>query len=631
MFKKSTSNKGKIRTTSIKSPTNHTDTSLKKIGFFSKQWQKESQDEGKIYWPPKNIIKPKVKTTKRKRAGFENIKSTLLLTPPSNKKIKKIAFSPATPPSKKLISKEKSYSEGVDQQESSFFTPPPDKEKKETENTSFLSTPGEYKIKDLQLLQEISGNNDFSQETPLKKFVPHVLKKEQQFRKKTYTVFLQHALTTTASFIKEAGKKTDSKHLYYLDKGYSTNDEVFNSIKYLVGADNTIKLEMPKYPWLYGENLQEHVKKILKKVITDIEKNEEDPKNVKVIFVDDGGRLAEAAVTVAEIKEALIKYEVGDVEQTTSGEMRILGLESAPWFQRISVAMSEMKKKEEAPFIGERSTEKLMEKLANIPELKQIKKLKIGILGGKGAIGGAMINELKKRMPDAEIFFFDPKASDPNDSSDITKNATECQSAEDLIKKCQVIVGSTGIDSLKDIKNFNALITKPKHFFSTSSEAIEFESIMLMHKEQIKNTYNAKENPLANIKIMINNCLLTIYNAGYPITFDPKEKEAVSEKKISGTRALLFAAWYRLLVTQLETFNDKKTFRKPLNFGKNLQNFLSQEWKKIMFDKSKIIHSPKIKKHARNNKNEIFYSQYNKNYEQNLNIGEMFSKKLTTN
>ena len=209
--------------------------------------------------------------------------------------------------------------------------------------------------------------------------------------------------------------------------------------------------------------------------------------------------------------------EVVGVEQTQRGLDRISDLgQKVPFV--VNVATSDAKKRYESPYIARA----VCAKIANRGLLNSCHTF--GILG-KGAIGLSITTLL--READEKYVHYDKDDA----------KAGSAKSIEELIDTCDVIIGTTGTDSLRGL--FTDKLRGTKTVISASSSNIEFAYLFDL----------AKRYPTSfeDVDLAIRDDLhFIVLNGGYPINFD-RVKEWERLEDIQLTRTLLYAGMIQAL------------------------------------------------------------------------------------
>jgi hypothetical protein len=226
-----------------------------------------------------------------------------------------------------------------------------------------------------------------------------------------------------------------------------------------------------------------------------------------LLILDDGGDIW-TSIPWSKIGD----LKIAGMEQTQRGITRILEskLKLPPI---ISVATCGIKKEIESVFIAKSVVKKVEETL-------DYKKNKIGVLG-MGSIGYAVYKNL---IPKAKnCLYYDPLGKDHGPG--------KISSIDELINKSDIIIGTTGTNSLQHIP-FER-IEGHKILVSASSADIEFSTVL-----QFVEKHN--DNPFDTIEVKVHeNLSFSILNGGYPMNFD-RLNDATPDDEIVLTRCLLY-------------------------------------------------------------------------------------------
>lgn len=396
---------------------------------------------------------------------------------------------------------------------------------------------------------------------------------EKQQRENIYLVCLQHFLGTTVFMIDKL-KELGVKHIYCHDKLYSTYDQSMVDMKDRIGEGNVFQLAAPPKPWMYAETLKKSLQtKLWSKVLFDIEHTKEPP--FKIIVLDDGGRL------ITSIPEVLAE-KYGDrifaVEQTTAGYRLVK--EGKPNFPWISVATSSIKRNED-PFIGDLARDKVLQRI-NAQGFVDRTKVCVGLIGGLGNVGAKVAESLKNEG--FRVYVYDTKSI----TSFPACFSGRCDTVIELMQKCAVVIGCTGLNTFRDVLQKHAvstLITRDIICMSTSSESIEFEELMRTLDSLYPSVLqDYQHHALADVKYNFVGSdnkayAVTFCNAGFPVTFDTSKKHAVAPQNIAVTRAALLAAVYQWILHDPEkTKLLKKDDANEVVLDSAVQQHITQAW-----------------------------------------------------
>ncbi|MEI6499045.1 MAG: NAD(P)-dependent oxidoreductase [bacterium] len=312
-----------------------------------------------------------------------------------------------------------------------------------------------------------------------------------------------HLLPNSFPFFRHLSYLTDFGKIYVLEKPYSTVKDTYNDL--VQAGCEIVQVQMePGMP--YEFSVKKSIDILWAKIIEEQKVNS----FKRLLVIDDGGDLWHS-IPWRELKG----ISIAGVEQTQRGITRVENshIKIPPI---ISVASSGIKKTVESIFIGE----SIINKLAGLGYVSP--KYKIGILG-MGSIGLSAAEKLNKLGH--KVIFYD---TNPN----ILSNAMieSCSSLDDLLNQADLIIGTTGKDSLKGIA-FDR-VSGHKILASASSADVEFASLLKIAQ--------ATDRPFDIRHAVVNEKLnIDILNGGYPLNFD-REKNAVPDEDIALTWCLMY-------------------------------------------------------------------------------------------
>lgn len=353
-----------------------------------------------------------------------------------------------------------------------------------------------------------------------------------------------HLLPNNVPFFRHLSYLVGFGQITILAKPYSTVPTAYNALVQSGIEIVDIKME-PGMPYEYA------ARKSLDILWSKVIENQKKSGFRKLLIVDDGGD-----IWLSIPWQELEGVSIAGVEQTQRGITRIQDshLRLPPV---VSVASSGAKKVVESLFIGKSVVDK-------IQELKLItKEKKIGILG-MGSIGSAAVEYLQK-MGNAP-YFYDPLFhANPSDSPFAQP------SIDSLINESDIIIGTTGTDSLKGIA-FER-ICGHKIFVSASSADVEFASILKFA--------SPTHHPFSTREIQVHeHFTVEMLNGGYPINFD-REKDATPSEDIVLTRALMYIGAMQAValieegveeggIYELDRLSQKKLLEKWIKYKEDL-------------------------------------------------------------
>lgn len=340
-----------------------------------------------------------------------------------------------------------------------------------------------------------------------------------------YIVSVQHLLETTGSLFEaiiDIGIKPEN--IYLLGKIYSTHNETKRVLQAM-----GINVFQNKHPEKFGtirECLKKDVSQLWETIVPKLKEKD------IVIILDDGG------LAIKRVPQELFKIcKFYGIEQTTFG---LRYQEHIDHFPIIQVATSAAKKYLEPDLISRALINKLYK------YLKKNKPNKVGIVGF-GNIGKAVARAFGKKY---KVMVFDENYS--AFSLEISQFPI-CSSIEELIIKCDLIIGATGVDISNP--NWENIINGNKTFISVSSSDIEFNSLLKKYSDQFSyHRYRVLDDLIAKLP---NGFQITFYKGGTVANFN-KSKESCPLKQIQLTRSLLFAAIAQALNNNIN-FNGKNS------------------------------------------------------------------------
>ncbi len=311
-----------------------------------------------------------------------------------------------------------------------------------------------------------------------------------------------HLLPNNFPFFRHLAYLVGFGRMFVLEKPYSTVQGTYNDL--IKSGCEVIQVRMePGLPYEYA--VQKSVAILWTKVIEELKKND----ITKLLLVDDGGDLWASIPW-----EALHGVSICGVEQTQRGITRLknshLRIPSI-----VNVASSGAKKLVESLFIGRSVVDKLFEG-------GHLRSKRIGIMG-MGSIGAAVLASLKK-------LGLQPLHYDPSYHHHMPANTDARASIDSLFNDSDIIIGTTGTDSMKGVAVER--IHGHKVLASASSADVEFSSLLKMAP--------ATTSPFSTRQVRIHEDLMVdILNGGYPLNFD-RENNATPSDDIVLTRCLLY-------------------------------------------------------------------------------------------
>jgi hypothetical protein len=312
-----------------------------------------------------------------------------------------------------------------------------------------------------------------------------------------------HLLPNSFPFFRHLSHLVAPGRIYILEKPYSTIRSVFNNLV-RSGYDVTQVHMEEGVPYEFAT--RKSVDILWQKVV----ENQKKTGFKKLLIVDDGGDL-----WLSIPWDQLEGVQIVGVEQTQRGIARIEGTDhKIPPI--ISVASSGTKKIVESHFIGISVVKKLSE-LGAITDTTRV-----GILG-VGSIGTAVQMALKSMGKEA--FLYDPTYQT---AKNIPENAVS--SIDVLLNKCDLIIGTVGMDSI--VGTALERVSGSKVLASASSSDVEFSSVLKL-AEPSTDLFGDR---IAHVHEELT---FKILNGGYPINFD-RIKDSTPDEDIVLTRCLLY-------------------------------------------------------------------------------------------
>jgi len=374
-----------------------------------------------------------------------------------------------------------------------------------------------------------------------------ILEGLKQFRRndidyeKVYIIAVQHLVETTGSLFEaiiDIGIKPEN--IFLQGKLYSTHFRVERQLRQL--GINVFNASMPDKFGVIRETLRKDIGKMW------IHAKQKFVNKSIIIILDDGGLAIKQ--TPQELFGQLKFY---GIEQTTSG---LRFQPDKDFFPIIQVATSAAKVYLEPNIISRALLRKLHFYL-NKNEPKRI-----GVVGF-GHIGKAVAHYLAKRY---SVFIYDNK-------SDVLKanigKLKVCSSIDELIAKCDLIIGATGVD-ISNI-NWEKAAIENKTLISVSSNDIEFNSLL---KRNNKTLWIMYKDVLQNIEIKLENGrTLKLIRGGTVANFN-NGLESCRKNQIQLTRALLFSGILQALNNNIQLKGENGS----TNLKHEFQMFVVQEW-----------------------------------------------------
>lgn len=357
-----------------------------------------------------------------------------------------------------------------------------------------------------------------------------------------------HLLPNNYPFFRQLSYLVSFNRMFVLEKPYSTIRKTFNDL--VQSGCEVISVNMePGFPYEYA------IKKSLDILWAKVIEEQKKSGFKKLLIIDDGGDLW-LSLPWNDLEGVLI----AGVEQTQRGITRIKNTNHRiPPI--VSVASSGVKKIVESIFIGR----SVVDKLTELRILNQSKRIGIMGLGSIGESAAKRLNELGYKP-----FFYD--------SNNKKDDASYCSSIDVLLNQSDIIIGTTGADSLKGIP-FERVRGR-KILASASSADVEFASLLKIAEPTAS--------PFGTRYVKINdNLSFDILNGGYPINFD-RQRDATPSEDIVLTRCLMYAG----AMQSARLIENGVQEGVIYNLDVITQQKLLEEWIKY---KKRLGHNPNIK------------------------------------
>lgn len=365
-----------------------------------------------------------------------------------------------------------------------------------------------------------------------------------------------HLLPNNFPFFRQLSYLVSFNRMFVLEKPYSTVRKTFNDL--IQSGCEVIQVNMePGFPYEYA------IKKSLDILWAKVIEEQKKTGFKKLLIIDDGGDL-----WLSIPWNDLEGVSIAGVEQTQRGITRIKNSNHhIPPI--VSVASSGVKKIVESIFIGR----SVVDKLKKLRVLNQSKR--VGIMG-MGSIGQAASQRLSELG--YKPLFYDSDYKKDGGASNY------CSSIDALLNQSDIIIGTTGSDSLKGIP-FERVRGR-KILVSASSADVEFASLLKIT--------GSTASPFGTRCVNINhNLSFDILNGGYPINFD-RQSDATSSEDIVLTRCLMYAGAMQSAKLIEDGMQDGAIY----NLDVITQQKLLEKW---IEDKNKMGHTPDIKENEIDN------------------------------
>jgi S-adenosylhomocysteine hydrolase len=352
-----------------------------------------------------------------------------------------------------------------------------------------------------------------------------------QPQKDIVIVYHSHILHSSLELIKHLAYIAGPENTFVLEKPYSTLHQAFS--KAAEGGVKTYQMKIDR-SMSYEYSVKRNVDFFWREIQEYVRVNQ----TKEIIVISDG-----ADVLLSPVIRELQDIKIIGIEQTQRGLSRLQ--KANLFFPVVSIAQTKSKKNYESPFIAAAA-------LAKIDAASLLNRTyRYGIVGA-GSIGKEIIRGLN-------LHGITPLVYDPIKTSSL--DDFQAQSLEYLVQNSDIIIGTTGTDSLRGM--YIERIKGKKIFISTSSSNVEFDYLFDLAK-----TY---ANSFEDIRLRISSTFSAIVlNGGYPINFD-REVEWESFNDIQLTRALIYASVY-------EAINRKSTKAKIKCLHNALEKEVTNKW-----------------------------------------------------
>lgn len=346
-------------------------------------------------------------------------------------------------------------------------------------------------------------------------------------------VMYTHILPNSFPLFRHLAHLVGFGRMYVLEKPYSSVPSVRNDL--VKSGCEVVEMKMePGVPYEFA------VRKSADVLWSRVHEDQKHEGFSKLLLIDDGGDLS-----LTFPWEKFEGVSVAAVQQTQRGVTRLINSHhKIP--PTVSVASSGVKKVVESIFIGD----SVVEKLHDFGELQSNR---VGILG-LGSIGKATKLSLEK-MNISPLFY------DPGYTGD---DANARRSIDSLFNDSDIIIGTTGTDSLKGIA-FERIVGE-KTVASATSADVEFASLLKLAPPT--------QEPFGTREVQVHDDLkIRVLNGGYPINFD-REGNATASEDIVLTRCLMYIGAMQA-VNMLESgIRDGKVF----SLDQTSQQELLERW-----------------------------------------------------
>ncbi len=381
-----------------------------------------------------------------------------------------------------------------------------------------------------------------------------------QFGEDTALVAVQHMLQQTVDLFQTAGAMgLNSGNIFALGKVYSNSAVVIEKLRAM--GVTVLDSVMPP-PGEFHHSFDEDTNRLWQLATEQLARR----RIKRVLVLDDGGVCITSVPT-----EVLQRYSLCGVEQTSRGIF--LFEEKSPPFAVMSWARAAVKLEIGGPVFSQCFIDRMNTEFRSGQRLQGEQ---VGVIG-MGSIGRAIAN-LAVRQGN-EVFYCDPNAELP---SALSHCVTRVDSIDDLMLRCNYVMGCSGRDPFKDKW---PLKHKPGiNLISASSGDQEFGPIIkhLKQKPHFKVAPDSwdiisEDGPSGPIRIAY---------LGYPYTFVSRGIEAASTEIVQFDTGGLLAALVqaRLFLDECETGREQNTGIHRLS--PHAQRFVLKTWVRAMKDRT---------------------------------------------
>lgn len=382
-----------------------------------------------------------------------------------------------------------------------------------------------------------------------------------EFGSDTALVAVQHMLLQTVDLFEIAGAMGISlKNIFALGKVYSNSPPVIAALRNR--GVTVIESTMPA-PGEFRTYFERDVDRLWRVAADALA-----TRNVKRILVlDDGGTCITHVPT-----EVLRKYTLCGVEQTSQG--MFLFEEKPPPFAVISWARAAVKLEVGGPIFSQWFIDRLNTKFLRGRTLQGEQ---LGVIG-MGSIGRAVANLAVKQGN--EVLYWDPN-TELYLPSPLGDSVTRLDSVEDLMVRCDYVLGCSGHNPFKDKW---PLDHRPGiKLLSASSGDQEFGPIIKDLKQ--KPHFEITSNTWDIISEHGPSGLIHVAYLGYPYSFVSRDIEAAPTQIVQFDTGGLLAALVqaRLFLEQCETGPEQN--RGIHRVSPQAQRFVYERWVKAMKDR----------------------------------------------